>query len=92
MMGFYTIGTEDNAFLWLVQEKLSGGLRKNVDRSNGVVRVVRRSCGGQATVERQGRDVVTRLGVAGPMNSILNSSFPVTYLRFPGSPLFKRQF
>lgn len=90
VMSFYTVGTEDNIFLWLVQEKLWGGLSKSVDRN---IRVVRRSCGGQlgrqGTVEGKGRDVVMRLGVVGPMSSILNS---VTYLRFLGSQLLKRQF
>lgn len=86
VMGFYTVGTEDNIFLWLVQEKLSGGLSKSVDRN---IRVVRRSCGGQ--VGRQGT-VVMRLDVVGPKSSILNSGFPVTYLRFLGSQLLKRHF
>ena len=41
-MRFHTVGAEDNVFLWLVQEKLLGGLRLLA----GII-VMRRSCGGQ---------------------------------------------
>lgn len=90
-MSFYTVGAEDNVCLWLVQAKLLGVLSKTVGKNNSGEKELWRA-GRQGPVKEQERDVVMRFRMAEPVSSILNSSFPLTYLRCPGSAHLKTHF